>query len=298
MFIAKCKSGYISALNAELEDGPFRCPECRLETILKKGDIYTHHFAHNPGEGCAYGADWAINQEERSGESEFHRLAKKEIYEALAKHKEVKNLKLERFLDSVRPDISFYFNGIPIAIEMQVSAIKPDVIARRTKEYTRRGIFILWISPYGETKIQDGRYYSMRDWERIIHAIYGGTSYYWMEDALTHKSAVHLSGNMQTPRIGECVLISDLTHTSFPFKFTGETRYQETKLWCLPEVWVDGAGGYLAISEAQVKYPVLYPVVRVVPPLEDPFHAEDMPSELSQLGFVKETEPELKVLFN
>src|ERR1044071_3841176 len=107
MLIAKYKRGYISALNAEMEDGPFRCPECRLEVILKKGDIYTHHFAHNPGEGCSFGEGWENNQEGSPGESELHKLAKKEIYDALKEHKEVTNLKLERYLDSVRPDISF-----------------------------------------------------------------------------------------------------------------------------------------------------------------------------------------------
>ena len=305
MLIAKCKSGYISALKAEIEDGPFRCPECKLEVILKKGDIYTHHFAHNPGEGCEFGE--YDDLEERSGESELHRLAKKEIYGALAKRKEVTHLKLERFLDSVRPDISFYFNGVPVAIEMQVSAIRPDVISRRTREYTRRGVFILWISPYGDTERRDGRYYNMRDWERIIHSLYGGTFYYWMEDerllpvhfedALTHKSAQHLSGQMQIPRVRESVLISDLAHASFPFRFTGEALYQEIKLWGLPEVWIDAEQRYLAISEAMTTYPSLYPSVRPFPALDDPFRAEDAPSDFSRRGWVEETIPELKELF-
>ena len=305
MLIAKCKSGYISALKAEPDDGPFRCPECKLEVILKKGDIYVHHFAHNPGEGCAFGE--YDEQEGRTGESELHRFAKKEIYEALAKHKGVTNLKLERFLDSVRPDISFYFNGVPVAIEMQVSAIRPDVIVRRTIEYTRRGVFILWVSPYGGTEIRDGRNYSMRDWERIIHALYGGTFYYWMEseqllpshfeNALTHKSAEHLSGNMQIPRMRESVFISDLAPISRPFRFTGEPLYQETRLWCLPEVWIDAEDRYMTITDATAMYPSLFPAVRSFPPLDDPFHAEDAPSSFSLRGWVKEMVPELKDLF-
>lgn len=305
MLIAKCKSGYVSAQNVELADGPFYCSECRLEVILKKGDIYTHHFAHNPGEGCSLEYE---DQEGRSGESELHRLSKKEIYEALAKHKEVTNLKLERPLDSVRPDISFYFNDVPVAIETQVSAIRPDVIARRTVEYTRRGVYILWVSPYGETVARTGRYYQIRDWERIIHALYHGTFYYWMEgehllpvhfeDAITHKSAQHLSGYMQIPHMRESALISDLVPVSLPFKFTSETLYQETKLWCLPEAWADSAGGYVEVSEAMATYPSLFPLVRTFPPLDDPFHAEAAPSEFSLRGFVAETVPELKQLFS
>ena len=92
------------------------------------------------------------------------------------------NLKLERSLGSVRPDVSFYFQGKPIAIEVQISALRPDVIHYRTREYSRRGVSILWLSPYGEADIRNGRFYLMRDWERIIHALYGGTFYYWTED--------------------------------------------------------------------------------------------------------------------
>jgi hypothetical protein len=29
-------------------DGPFSCPGCRSELILRKGKIKTHHFAYNP----------------------------------------------------------------------------------------------------------------------------------------------------------------------------------------------------------------------------------------------------------
>jgi len=86
MKIAKCQNGYILALKAELKDGPFRCPECRCEVIVKKGDIYTHHFAHHPGEGCAMGD---VADGEWTGESQLHQYAKKEMYETLSKHPDV-----------------------------------------------------------------------------------------------------------------------------------------------------------------------------------------------------------------
>jgi hypothetical protein len=305
MKFAKCKSGYILALKAEIEDGPFRCPECRYEVILRKGDIYTHHFAHNPGEGCALSE---VEDSEGTGESELHRFAKKDIYQSLAKHVDVTNLKLERYLDSVRPDISFYFRGIPIAIEVQISSLRPDVIQRRTREYSRRGIFILWISPYGEAEIRDGHFYRMRDWERIMHDISWGTFYYWMEDetllpvhfedAQTHKSATHLSTWQVIPRARESVLITDLAQVILPFTFSGESFLQETKLWCLPEMWFDRAGQYLSIANAKERYPMLFPSVRPFPLLDDPFRAEDIPSTFSSRGFIEETIPELKPLFS
>lgn len=306
MRVARGKRSYISALNAELDDGPFRCPECKLEVILKKGDIYTHHFAHHPGEGCAYGE--IEGEGEWSGESALHQLAKKEIREALSHHKEVTDLKLERFLDSVRPDISCYFAGIPIAIETQVSAIRTDVIVRRTVEYARRGVFILWVSPLGETMIRDGQGYNMRDWERYIHEIYRGTFYYWTEgetllpvhfqNRTTQESTYHLSVGLQVPHIGEPVCIADLERASIPLKLPGERIYRETKLWCIPEMWGSREGCYLPIAEAKKLYPSLFPEVRGYPPVDDPFHAENAPSDFALRGFVAETEPELMPLFS
>jgi hypothetical protein len=306
MQIAKGKIGYLSALRATLEDGPFRCPECQCEVILKQGDIYVHHFAHNPGEGCAIGGIDDENHGIGLGESELHRLAKREIYESLAVHKEVTNLKLERFLDSVRPDISFYWKGIPIAIELQVSAIRPDVINRRTIEYTRRGISLLWVSPYGEAGIRDRCGHTTRDWERIIHSMYFGTFYYWTEGEMllpvhfeserTNESAHQFTLGMQIPHVRECISITSLASVSLPSKFTGETFYREMKLWCIPEVWSDKEGRYLAISEARTKTPLRFPDFRQTSPLEDPFHAEDAPSDFSLRGFVQETIPELREL--
>lgn len=304
MKVAKGKDGYILALKAEFEDGPFRCPECRYSLILKKGDIYTHHFAHNPGEGCALGG---VPDGEWTGESQLHKYAKNEIRDALSKHPDVLNLKLERHLGSVRPDISFHFQDIPIAIEFQVSALQPDVIQYRTREYSRRGISILWISFYGEADIHYDRFYQMRDWERIIHAIYGGTFYYWtegerlqpvhFENAITHKSAVHLSSTMEFPRWRESTNITDLSQVSLPFKFTRESSFLETKLWCIPEVWDDNESSYLSIDEVRIKYPSRFPPVRPFAPLDDPFQVEGSASDFVMRGFIGEVVPDLKSLF-
>lgn len=245
---------------------------------------------------------------EWTGESQLHQYAKKEIRETLSKHPNVTDLKLERYLGSVRPDVSFYFQGKPIAIEVQVSALRPDVIYYRTKEYSRRGVSILWLSPYGEAAIHNGGFYQMRDWERIIHALYGGTFYYWteneqlrpvhFENAETHKSASHLSGVTQIPREGEPVCITHLAQVSLPYQFTGEPSAQETRLWSIPEVWIDNEDRYLPIDEAKEKYPSVYPSVRPFPPVNDPFHAEDAPPDFILQGFVEEFVPELLELFS
>src|SRR2546430_12963363 len=38
-------------------DGPFTCPMCMCEVLVKKGRVKIHHFAHIPPTICAYGQD-------------------------------------------------------------------------------------------------------------------------------------------------------------------------------------------------------------------------------------------------
>ena len=54
-------SELINAWDAEKDEAPFFCPECKAEVVLKKGQIRQHHFAHTPPFNCMYG----------EGESEY-----------------------------------------------------------------------------------------------------------------------------------------------------------------------------------------------------------------------------------
>jgi competence protein CoiA len=62
----------VIARDATKTDGPFTCPDCGGEVILKKGEEKVHHFAHVPPFTCSFGV----------GESQEHRAAKQEIYDA------------------------------------------------------------------------------------------------------------------------------------------------------------------------------------------------------------------------
>jgi competence protein CoiA len=150
-------------------DGPFLCPECKKIVSLRKSIVRTSHFAHKASPFCRYGV----------GESEAHRRCKKEIYESLLRHPNVTKLALERSLKTVRPDISAYINGIPVAIEVQLSVLSLETIAYRTAEYARKGIYVLWLAQW--TPYLDAERYSPRLWEKWIHAAYFGRVYYWTE---------------------------------------------------------------------------------------------------------------------
>jgi competence protein CoiA len=171
MLCAKRKSNQQSAIAySELKsNGPFLCPECDNEVVLKIGTVRLNHFAHKSAKSCDYGA----------GETDAHRRCKKAIYEALLREPNVKKAALERSLKTCRPDVSAYINGVPVAIEVQISTLSMETIIRRTAEYARKGIYVLWLLQW--TPYLDANRYSPRLWEKWIHAAYFGRVYYWIE---------------------------------------------------------------------------------------------------------------------
>ena len=207
------------------EDKPFSCPECGDEVILKKCINKVDHFAHKPPTSCEFG----------QGESEKHRACKLEIYERLLKEPSVTGCEIEKYFESVRPDIFCYIRGIPVAIEVQISTLHIDQIIYRTIEYGRKGIYVLWL-PLFSDKLLTTRY-SPRLWEKWLHTTYFGRVYYWCKGLLLapvhyDKHFIHieerswfdsdgnedsgggydkLSIKFRTPKLGELInLVRDL----------------------------------------------------------------------------------------
>lgn len=149
-------------------DGPFICPECATEMILRKGMLKTHHFAHKPPMDCVYGV----------GESEEHRRCKIEIYESLV-GKDGLTCELEKKVGNVRPDIYVESkkSGKAYAIEVQLSNLPLARIIERTREYYRLGIYVLWLPRLSEKHSMPR--YSPSIWEKWLHATYFGRVYYW-----------------------------------------------------------------------------------------------------------------------
>ncbi len=182
---------------------PFSCPVCKDEVVLRKGPVKIHHFAHKPPVSCKYGA----------GESESHMRAKLEIYQNLIKSAHVTKCEMERYLETVRPDVSCYINGVPVAIEIQISKLSLEDIIYRTIEYGRKGICVLWLPLYSE-KLKADRY-SPAPWERWLHTAYYGRAYYW-------QSALSI----------------------VPVRFEKHRRYVEQKFWFDSDGNEQIGGGY------------------------------------------------------
>jgi competence protein CoiA len=171
MLSAKRKSdGQIVAAYFERKDnGPFECLGCKKEVMLKTSQSRINHFAHVNPIACKF----------FEGESETHRRCKMEIYEALKREPHVRDVVLERPLGTVRPDVSAYFNDVPVAIEVQISSLAVDTITRRTIEYHRKGVYVLWLLQW--TPKLDAERYNPQLWEKWVHAVYFGKAYYWID---------------------------------------------------------------------------------------------------------------------
>lgn len=158
----------VLARDSERSDGPFFCPECRNDVVLKKGAVKVPHFAHKPPVMCEYGR----------GESEQHRACKQAIYDALKYSPDLTYCELEMSLGPVRPDIYFESGGVKCAIEVQISHLSMDKIISRTRHYDRLGIYVLWLALPDANLAGD--IYSPKQWEKWLHATYYGRVYYWL----------------------------------------------------------------------------------------------------------------------
>jgi len=165
--IRKIDGQTVTAYSERKSNGPFKCLECGDPVILRTGRNKISHFAHeNP-----------IQRHYAKNEGDLHRRCKMEIFEALRSLPHVRDAALERPLGANRPDVSAYIDGIPVAIEVQISDLSVETIMQRTIEYHRSGWYVLWLLQW--TQKLDMPRYTPHIWERWIHAAYFGRVYYW-----------------------------------------------------------------------------------------------------------------------
>ncbi|WP_267369924.1 MULTISPECIES: competence protein CoiA family protein [unclassified Pantoea] len=159
----------VFAITSVREHAPFACITCGVELVLKKGQIKIHHFAHKPPHKCR----------RSEGESIEHMRCKLEIYNALLKCENVSDVQLEHDLGTAIADVYAVIDGSPVAIEIQRSKLTVNEIVRRTEEYTRLKVNVLWIALYSSRLTEDK--FSPNAWEKWCHAAYYGRVYYWSE---------------------------------------------------------------------------------------------------------------------
>lgn len=156
-------------------DGPFYCPDCFSDAVVRKCTEKRDHFAHKARLSPVIGPE----------ESELHRQCKNEFVGLLnerfpdgkwAAERTIPENK-DKKLPELRPDASGRINGIPVAIEVQASTLTVTKIVKRAQDYTKWGIALLWVVPLTES-LGDVPF-RPRLYERYLHSIYYGRTYYW-----------------------------------------------------------------------------------------------------------------------
>jgi len=115
--------------------GPFKCPICKNEVLLKSGMKRRAHFAHISVSEC----------ENARKESKEHYDGKYDLYGYFRRIGG--KVTIEKYLQSIqqRPDILVEFNKYEICIEYQCSIIPLQQIIDRTKSYHDISLKVLWI---------------------------------------------------------------------------------------------------------------------------------------------------------
>ncbi len=156
--------------------GPFHCAECLTDAVVRKCAERIDHFAHKA----------RLSPVVARGESSLHRNCKEEICNALKARfpggsweceRPIKANKLKK-IPALVPDVSGRIGEKPVVIEVQASYLTVPKIAKRALSYRARGCAILWIVPLTEDLGTEN--FRPRLYERYLHSIYFGRTYYWL----------------------------------------------------------------------------------------------------------------------
>lgn len=166
---------WFHASKCEKNDGPFYCDDCVSDAVIRKCTDKRDHFAHKARLSPVIGPD----------EGELHRQCKNELVSLLRERFPQGKWEKERSIPesrnkevpALRPDASGRINNVRIAIEVQASTLTIAKVVSRARNYTRRGISLLWLVPLREPLGQ--ACFRPRLYERYLHSIYYGRTYYW-----------------------------------------------------------------------------------------------------------------------
>ena len=167
-------------------DGPFYCPWCYSEVIVRKCVVKRDHFAHH-GRLSPIG----------NRESKLHKDCKEEICELLKQRFPEGHWATEREIPPSKkaktpklvPDISGRIDGKAIVIEVQATSLSVPKIVARAENYSKLGISLLWIVPL--IRPLGDEPFRPRMFERYLHSIYYGRTYYWTKGQGLTLTPVH-----------------------------------------------------------------------------------------------------------
>lgn len=189
--IRKITNRPVYAEDVMKSDGPFYCPICLCEAIIRKCSERIDHFAHQARHSPII----------RQKDKDLHNTCRDQILGYLritfpdgkwAAEREIPANKNKGY-NKVIPDISGRIGDIPVAIEVQASAYTIKRISDKITEYQKRNpkVAVLYIIPlYEELGNQPFR---PRLYEKYIHSMYYGRVYYWTVNTGTLLQPIHFS---------------------------------------------------------------------------------------------------------
>lgn len=114
-----------------------------------------------------------------------HKTMKNYWYNTLPRFNDVKSRKLEYWFDDQVADVYFELqDGKSIAIECQNSPITAKNLIKRTKKYTSKGIYVLWVFNGLGSCVSEEKYprniekVQVLKEEKRVHNLYAGRIYY------------------------------------------------------------------------------------------------------------------------
>jgi hypothetical protein len=178
---------YVDAHAVTKDDGPFFCPLCFSDVIVRKCSDKIDHFAHK--------ANYTPIPLGRN--TQLHHSCRDTINDILCKQYPEGKWATEREIPAkgkqraVIPDISGRIDGKPIAIEVQRSPYTLPKIVEKLKIYSALNIHVLWVIPL--TRKLPIEEFRPRLFELFLHKFCYGRVYYWEPDSPDLLKAVHYS---------------------------------------------------------------------------------------------------------
>jgi competence protein CoiA len=172
------------------KDGPFFCPECLSDAVIRKCTEKVNHFAHKARQSPIISAK----------ETKLHNQCRDEIFQAFKTAYPDGNWATERTIEANFkgkknrervPDISGKVGGNGIAIEIQKSAYTIQKIYDKTVDYKLLNIFVIWIIPL--SKELGSEPFRPRLFEKYLHSLNKGRVYYYLPGSDATVQLVHYS---------------------------------------------------------------------------------------------------------
>lgn len=182
----KLDNKIVCADNVTKSDGPFYCPVCLSDAIIRKCTEKVDHFAHSARQSPIIGKKDKL----------LHAQCQNEILAYLQKKfpsgkwEKERPIPKTKDLKEIIPDISGRIDDLPIAIEVQISPYTINRIYDKLIEYQKRNIVVLYIIPLYKELGEE--VFRPRLFEKYLHSLYFGRIYYWIPNNDNKIVSVHL----------------------------------------------------------------------------------------------------------